>query len=58
VRGHWEFTKTDVAYVRHPVCGTLCMVDDRVGHKAVYHGHDECRAKSLTMEFFLDDDRC
>ena len=58
VRGHWEFTKTDVAYVSHPICGMLCMVDDRIGHKTVYHGYDECRAKSLTMEFFLDDDRC
>jgi hypothetical protein len=58
VRGHWEFTKTDVAYISHPICGMLCMVDDRVGHKTVYHGYDECRAKSLTMEFFLDDDRC
>jgi hypothetical protein len=58
VRGHWEFTKTDVAYVNHPVCGVLCMVDDRVGHSTVYHGYNECRAVALTMEFFLDDDRC
>lgn len=58
VRGHWEFTKTDVAYVFHPVCGMLCMVDDRVGHKTFYHGYNECRAVSAAMEFFLDDDRC
>lgn len=58
VRGHSEFTTTDVAYVRHRVCGMLCMVDDRVGHNTVYHGYNECRAVSLAMEFFLDDDRC
>lgn len=58
VRGYWEFNKTDVAYVFHPVCGMLCMVDDLVGHKTLYHGYNECRAVSAAMEFFLDDDRC
>ena len=58
VRGHSEFTKTDVAYVSHPTCGVLCMVDDLVGRHTVRYGHDVCMSRSLAMEFYLDNDRC
>ena len=57
VRGNPQFTRTDVAYLHHPTCRLICMVDDRVA-MSVRYGNDECFPVSKAMEFFLDDDRC
>lgn len=57
VVGSWEFQSTDLAYLRHPVCGALCAYDDRIETR-LFYGHDHCMPLSQALLYFADDDRC
>lgn len=57
VTGHPEFSRTDVAFIHHSLCGMICIVDDLI-ETWVYYGTERCMRLSEAMAFFLDDDRC
>jgi len=59
VTGTNEFWKTDIAFLMHPLCGRICVVDDRLHrYQYVYYKGEQCMPVREALSYFLDDDRC